>query len=649
MQATSTFRLSRFCVFAALVASTAASLTATEVTLFDQLQELDYKSETGDLKLSILQSMRSNEGLADWEQGLLQVLSDPEASTDGRLLAAELLKQCLRAENAEALLPLLADNRFAHVVRDLISGFENEAIDAALIDVLPSVSGRYRMGILATLAERRSEAAVPAILNMVRSDQNPETVALALRTLGNIGGESTGQFFAEHRDWLKQPALLANAYAEGALCWLTHEQASTWIGAKSFDRLTAALIEHAPDEAVRQAAYRIQQRAHPDDFRQFLKWMQSDSELERKRAAVGIPLLERSEKLKSTLKAQLGSWHEQAQVFVMEGMLDVGDEVALELAREQFDPENGSRSVNEACFRVFAAMGHLQDAQQLLPISLSEDALSAPASAALAMIPDAQVAPWLMQEFADGDEATREGVLSLIIGRGMRDELATLLAKADSYPRSLQRSIYRAIGTIGNLEMVDELMRQRQTATDAQNDIERAVVDIGRRFPTPIVSERLIADWSVATGAEKDRLLRMIGAIDQPNSIELLGELIMEPQPNAIALRSINAMDAFDAFDPLQQFLKRDDVSAQDLKASWRALFRITRRAMETWRDDRNDFWEVAHDCAPGVDEVGVMIAYTTEAMRGEFVPWLEELSVPELEAQRMEALQKLKKEFGLE
>src|SRR5690606_14213299 len=124
-------------------------------------------------------------------------------------------------------------------------------------------------------------------------------------------------------------------------------------------------------------------------------WMQSDSEVERKRAAVGIPLLERSEKLKSAFKAKLGSWPEQAQVFVMEGMLEAGDGVALELAREQFDPENGSRSVNEACLRVFAAMGQLKDAQQLLPISLSEESLSAPASAALAMLPDAQVASWL--------------------------------------------------------------------------------------------------------------------------------------------------------------------------------------------------------------------------------------------------------------
>ena len=627
-------------------------LMAADQVLLEQLKQVDYAKETGSLKHAILATMKQDQMQNGWEAALLNIAVDPTAELDGRQLAGELLKLCITPASAGRLLPLLQENDMATIARDLLAGLEDASVDIALIDALNHTQGRFRVGILSTLAKRRSSAAVAPIVALTRSSPDMDSITASLLALGRIGGKDAGTFFLENLSWLQQPAPISTAFAEGALLLLEAPEGNQSSSPKSLQRIAEGILEKAPTLGAKTAAMVWLQQTDPGNAKRIMALMGSNDPSNASLAAAAQPYLQLSGKSESLLLKEGPGWSEHAQMLMLNGLLDAQQPVAIQLARKLFDTSEATAQENAlltTCIAVMQVQGELSDAKALLPLVPGKSEVAESAKVALGHLPDPTVNDWILETLPTADEETQQALLEILVSRSMRSALKGLLATVDQYPSRTQKSIYRAIGDLGDLEIVHQLMAQRpQTPPALKSEIERTIVDIGRRFPTPVVSVELINQWKAASGDDKDRLLRMIGAIDQSPSIKLIAQLVLQPEPDPIALRALLAAQSASVLEPLQAFLARQDIRDADRKGAWNTLFRITKDAFENWADNRGDLWLLCHDSAPGIDELKTMIAFTVDIQREAFIPWLENLSEPEVESERVDALTFLKKSAGL-
>jgi len=631
-----------------LATNTPSSCVAADAPLLEQLAEVDYATEDGALKHQILSAMATDLFENGWESALLQIASDPTASLDGRQLAGELLKSCVSASSIETLIPLLSENSMSAIARDLLAGLPGESVDQALIDALGKTEGRYQAGIASTLAKRQVTRAISALSEVAQNSIDPDAVAISLRAIGQIGGKEATSFFAEHADWLQQPAPIATAFAEGALFCLNPSEGSDSSTRKTQDQVARELAKSAPSSAQRTAALIYLQQANPSDVATFMSLMASNQPELHQQAAAILPYLNFAEKSGKALMKAIPGWDTDAQQLTLMGLMETSSPFAIKVARNLYGLVKDDESLTRSCMEVMKKLGALQDAELLLPLTLEKSEAAAYAKEVIGNIPDVSINDWVMSQFENGEDDTKGVMLEVMNGRCMRASVEILLSKVDSFSPGVSKQVFRLAGDIGTVDTVKTLMKLLYIRpTSLQNEVDRAIVDIGRRFPTPIVSEQLIAQWKTSTGDDKNRLLRMICAMDQPPSVELLHQMVMQVEPDPVAMRALAASQSLQLYPTLKAFLLREDITEQQHKDAWNALFRITKDAIKEWREERMELWGICSDTAPGTEAISRMLDLVEELKYGYFIYWLETLDSPENETRRQSVLELVKHENG--
>ena len=90
-----------------------------------------------------------------------------------------------RGDTYKALANLLIDDRDSDLARLALDRAAGDSIDALFVTALGKTTGRSRLGLIDTLARRRTAAAVPALTKLLQ-DSDALTVAAAARALGEI-------------------------------------------------------------------------------------------------------------------------------------------------------------------------------------------------------------------------------------------------------------------------------------------------------------------------------------------------------------------------------------------------------------------------------------------------------------------------------
>lgn len=120
------------------------------------------------------------------EAGLIEALGHPEATDDGRALAARMLAQVGSERSVPALAGMLADeplSTYARLALERIGGpVSVSALRAALVDASETVAKAGLIGSLASLGDRVSVSAIADLAD------DPALVPFSLRALGRIGG-----------------------------------------------------------------------------------------------------------------------------------------------------------------------------------------------------------------------------------------------------------------------------------------------------------------------------------------------------------------------------------------------------------------------------------------------------------------------------
>ena len=127
----------------------------------------------------------------DLESRLIEVLKSeaPRAAKDAVCRA---LKTIGTATAVPALSALLADDALSHMARYALDRIPAPEAGKALIEALPKVGGKLKIGVASSLGVRREEAAI-APLQAPLADSDPAIARAAAVALGAIGSPAANQ------------------------------------------------------------------------------------------------------------------------------------------------------------------------------------------------------------------------------------------------------------------------------------------------------------------------------------------------------------------------------------------------------------------------------------------------------------------------
>lgn len=109
-----------------------------------------------------------------------------DATYQGKQFCCRQLARIAGPDNVPGIAPLLDDDEMADMARYALETLDAPGVDAALITACAEATGPRRVGLIATLGQRRSSSAVDLLADLAASDDQAAAAA-ALSALGHIG------------------------------------------------------------------------------------------------------------------------------------------------------------------------------------------------------------------------------------------------------------------------------------------------------------------------------------------------------------------------------------------------------------------------------------------------------------------------------
>ncbi len=126
------------------------------------------------------------------ERKLIAVVASKDATQAGKAVACRFLQQIGSAKCIDAMSGLLGDEILSDYARLVLERLKSADADKAMRDALEQAPDKAKVGILASLGERRDVKTVKAAAKLANSD-NPAVAGAAIRTIGKIGGREAAR------------------------------------------------------------------------------------------------------------------------------------------------------------------------------------------------------------------------------------------------------------------------------------------------------------------------------------------------------------------------------------------------------------------------------------------------------------------------
>ena len=445
--------------------------------------------------------------LASLEQRLLQLLRRSDATYAARQAASQRLGAVLAigpakttTDDYKPLGTMLADDRDSDLARLALEPAPGDVVDGLLVTALEKTSGRTRLGMLDSLARRRTAAAVPALTRLLK-DSDPATASAAARALGAIADPAA--VAALHATPEPSPAAIATAkLAAAARC-----PPDAAIG------LLNDLQRNARDPVHRAAAFRLSLDIESATAAARIAEVLSGDNWLMKQVALEALTGSRAPNLVPTLTGKLTAWDAPTQSAVISEFARRGEATATTAILVA--AEHPDAAVRAHAISALGVLPGTRDTVALLAKiaagSDSDDAKTARQS--LARLNGPEVPAAILAGAERGEAGIRAVYLEQFALRNMTEGLPAL-RKARSDASATVRTA--AVGALGDLAPPSEqkaLLDWTIEATDSNEQTRalRAVVNVTLR--NPVVEGRGSAVYALIEFVQPDLALRLLPAL----------------------------------------------------------------------------------------------------------------------------------------
>lgn len=401
------------------------------------------------------------------EGPLIQVLAG-DAPPAEKAMACKKLALVGTEDAVPALAPLLTDTSLASWARIALEAIPGPAVDRALRDALPVVTGRLQIGVVNSISVRRDPQAVPALLRLL-AERDLEVAEAAAVALGRIGAPQAREPLLALAN--QGPDPLRNAAAEG--CILLAEdllaQGEANGAAAIYDALRQAkLSPQKSAEAIRGAILArgedgvplLAELLHSEDRSLFNMGLHTARELPG-------PAVTR------LLQEQIADAGPERRLHYIMVLADRGDREALpaamQAAQEGPAPQRVTalhlmdRFDDPACLPVYLASASDPDTD-----------VAKTARLALARWPDASVDRMIIEQLNASVAATRMAAIELIRLRGIQRAVPMLLQSLSPERAAEFKLGLKTVGDLATVEQFPELLNLLKVTPD-QRSVEEAL------------------------------------------------------------------------------------------------------------------------------------------------------------------------------
>lgn len=451
------------------------------------------------------------------------------APRGAKSLACRELATIGTAESVPALAGLLADENLSHIARFALERIPGPAADEALRQALGKVHGKFRIGVVNSLGNRKCQSAV-GDLSRLLADADPAVAAAAASALGKIGPAAVAALESAPAGGsmiVKRAVIEARLRsAEALLADGKHGDA-----AAIYDRLRRGDVPAACRAAATRGAILARQAEGSAILVELLRG--DDGRL----FGLGLSLVrdERGLPLSAAAANTLETLTGPRRCLLVEALADRGDQAAmpavLRLANQ------GETTVRAAAILALGRLGNAELAKPLLRWASDEDpAIAGAGMSALARLPDKGVDQALLAAVERGDGKTR-AVASEILGqRRVAGATRVLLKAACDGDETVRRAAIKALGgTAGPQDVAGlaGLVLHAKSPGDL-TAAEATLAGACARMPDrDVIVGQLTAALDGASSTARAALFRALGQIGGARALEAVKSAVADADPSA--------------------------------------------------------------------------------------------------------------------
>lgn len=452
------------------------------------------------------------------EPKLIATVQDSSAPLKARVDACRQLGIIGGKDSIAPLAALLGDEQLSHMARYGLQMNPDPAVDEALRDALGKVKGLPLVGVIHTVGYRRDAKAVAVLGNLVTSG-SPVVTDAAARALGDIGNTDAVQ--ALQQALAKVPAECKLACYEGLLrcseSLATEGQARDAIAI--YDQLYKSDAPHQIRGGALRAAILTRQAGNRQKM---LKEHLGDEDYILFSAAVQASHQMPSSQATTILVDAMKSLSADRKIVVIQALGVRGEKSAapalLDVAKA------GDQAVRVAALRAATELGDASAVPVLVRLLDDSDGeVAKVAQDCLATFPGRQADDAVAKMFA-GDNADKQRLaLDLMGRRRMTSGIPALVKAANKTTSKVRADSIKMIGDLGGSDQLPALFDLLKNADQPQDlaAVEQAITTIClKATDSKPLADKVIAQLDAAKPAQKASLVRVLGAVGGPNSLQ---------------------------------------------------------------------------------------------------------------------------------
>jgi len=463
-----------------------------------------------------------------------------------------------------ALRVMLTDDSLSHIARYALAQIGGAGAGEALLAALGQTSGKTRLGIIHTLGNCRTAAAVEPLKNLLGLE-DAETACEAARSLGRIGGADAASALegAMSRAQVRVAEVIADSLlvcADGLAAGGNQVEAA---------RIYERVFFDGPKSWIRAAALRGLA-------------MTGDG---RAAQRVGDALLIRDRHVRETaarlvqevpgraatyaFAERLARLPADEQVVLVQALAARGDRAALPAVVE-------AAASRDMLVRVAAleAIGRLGDGTSVG--ILAERAASSRGSeqtaarAALSALSGRDVAESVVREMKDATASVRVELIDALRARRSSRAIGAIRVLAEDRDARVRAAAYRAIGELGGDADIESLVGLLVRNASDREDAARAVISVARRVAVERqASLAVIGELDSAPGeALRVSLLGVLGKLGDYSGLGVLRAALAD-ESERVRYVAIASLAGWPTGEPADDLLK---AAATDRNRTHRAL-----------------------------------------------------------------------------
>lgn len=466
-------------------------------------------------------------------------------------------------EQVSALATLLNDQQTADMARYALERIPEPSVDRVLIEALRTKTGTMRVGMINSLANRKSHEAVPSIAPLLE-DEDIQTAEAAAFALGSIGGERASSRLSDVFGQSQGRMRLAIAQA-----WLDCADQDASEGKQDTAREVYTRMYSTDEESVLRVRALASLISMTKDM-SLLSNALGDEDPRVQGCAAQMAVELPGTKTTASLSVLVRRTSSGVRPVLLRVLGDRGDRSALRTVKRW--SQDRDDSVRLAALEALGKLGDVSCvtllAKRLAHAEASEVAII---RKGLDGLPDNRVNRAIIRQAGKPNPKVQVQLLQSLTVRNATESVPLLLKLTQSSDRKVRVESFRALSELASLDDVPTLLDQALDADASDSkDAEGALIKLTRRLQQEssvgvIVQSRYLQEQDIS---RKAALIRILGGMGDRGALETLSEATEHPD-ESIRYEAIRALAGWLTPEPITTLLR---VAESDDKATHQVL-----------------------------------------------------------------------------